>query len=94
MDRPPQFTLRNLFQMMLWAAVAIVFCSAVRETYNPRLWSIAFISLATWVGGGVGAFWQRIGLGGAIGALVGAALAAAVINCAGCLSCTFFYNAN
>ena len=83
MDRPLQFTLRNLFQVMLWVAAAIVFFRALRETHHPRLWSIAFISLATWVGGGIGAFWRRIALGAAIGAVVGAALAA-VINCAGC----------
>ena len=83
MDRPLQFTLRNLFQVMLWVAAALVFFSAVRETHNPRLWSIAFVSLVTWAGGGVGAFWRRVGLGAAIGAVVGAALAA-VINCAGC----------
>ena len=83
MDRRLQFTLKNLFQVMLWVSAAIVFFRAARETYDPRLWAIAFVSLVTWAGGGVGAFWRRVGLGAAIGAVVGAGLAA-VINCAGC----------
>ena len=75
MLHPRQFTIRNLFQAMLWVGFLAAWLRLFDPgMYDPTVRWFWLMTLFLWIGAGIGAFWRRIGTGAVAGAIIGTVL--------------------